>query len=452
MNEIWNPEYETMSRDELRELQFKRLQMTLRWVYENVPFHRDRWTAMKLKPADVRTMDDLRKLPFSVKSDFKAAYPYGLFALPLAKVLRIHCSSGTTANPTVLGYSRGDLNTWSELCARVAVAGGARSHDVAQIVFGYGLTTGAFGMHAGLERVGVTVIPASTGNTQRQLHIMRDFKTTVLVGTPSYAMYIADMAPELGYDFKELNVRVGLFGSEPWTNQLRDELESRTGMSACDNYGLSEVIGPGVSYECWNKDGLHINEDHFLVEVVDPTTGEPVPDGQEGELVFTSLTKEALPVIRYRTGDLASISHKPCACGRVFARHSKVYARADDMLIIRGINVYPAQVEAVLRDIEKVEPHYQIVLYKEGALDQMEVQIEVTPAFFPDAVKKLMGFQRHVEECLRQELGIRPRVRLVEPKTIPRSTGKAQRVIDNREAIDESRTRSYRSGDGGGAP
>jgi phenylacetate-CoA ligase len=245
---------------------------------------------------------------------------------------------------------------------------------------------------------------------------------------------------------------VGLFGSEPWTNQLRDELESRTGMSACDNYGLSEVIGPGVSYECWNKDGLHINEDHFLAEVVDPATGEQMPDGQEGELVFTSLTKEALPVIRYRTGDLASISHKPCACGRVFARHSKVYARADDMLIIRGINVYPSQVEAVLRDIEKVEPHYQIVLRKEGALDQMEVQIEVTPAFFPDAVKKLMGFQRHVEECLRQELGIRPRVRLVEPKTIPRSTGKAQRVIDEREAIDESGTRSYRSGDGGGAP
>jgi len=287
-------------------------------------------------------------------------------------------------------------------------------------------------MHAGLERVGTTVIPASTGNTQRQLQIMRDFKTTVLVCTPSYAMHIIEVAPELGFDFADLRVRVGLFGSEPWTNQLRAELEKRSGMSATDNYGLSEVIGPGVSYECWNKDGLHLNEDHFLVEVVDPTTGEPLPDGKEGELVFTSLTKEALPVIRYRSGDLASLSYRPCACGRVFARHSKVYARVDDMLIVRGVNVYPSQIEAVLMDIEKVEPHYQIVLYREGSLDQVEVQIEVTPSFFPDAVKKLQGFQHHVEERLRQELGIRPQVRLVEPKTIPRSTGKARRVIDNR--------------------
>jgi len=432
MNEIFNPEYETMRRDELRELQFKRLQMTLRWAYENVPFHRERWTAMKLKPGDVRSLEDVRKLPFTVKADFRAAYPYGLFALPLEKVIRIHSSSGTTSHPTVVGYSRGDLNTWSELCARVAVAGGARSHDVAQIAFGYGLTTGGFGMHAGLERVGTTVIPASTGNTQRQLQIMRDFKTTVLVCTPSYAMHIIEVAPELGFDFADLRVRVGLFGSEPWTNQLRAELEKRSGMSATDNYGLSEVIGPGVSYECWNKDGLHLNEDHFLVEVVDPTTGEPLPDGKEGELVFTSLTKEALPVIRYRSGDLASLSYRPCACGRVFARHSKVYARVDDMLIVRGVNVYPSQIEAVLMDIEKVEPHYQIVLYREGSLDQVEVQIEVTPSFFPDAVKKLQGFQHHVEERLRQELGIRPQVRLVEPKTIPRSTGKARRVIDNR--------------------
>ncbi len=432
MNEIWNPEYETMSRDELRELQFKRLQMTLRWVYENVPFHRERWTAMKLKPADIRSLDDLRKLPFTVKADFKAAYPYGLFALPLEKVIRIHASSGTMSNPTVVGYSRGDLNTWSELCARVAAAGGARSHDVAQIAFEYGLTTGAFGMHAGLERVGVTVIPASTGNTQRQLQIMRDFKTTVLVGTPSYAMHLTDVALESGYDFKDLRLRVGLFGSEPWTNQTREELERRTGMSACDIYGLSEVIGPGVSYECWNKDGLHINEDHFLVEVVDPQTGEPVPEGKEGELVFTSLTKEAVPVIRYRSGDLASLSYRPCACGRIFARHSKVYARTDDMFVIRGVNVYPSSIEAVLMNIEKVEPHYQIVLYTEGSLDQIEVQIEVSPSFFPDAVRKLQDFQHQVEERLRQELGIRPRVRLVEPKTIPRDSSGSHKVIDNR--------------------
>ncbi len=352
MNEIWNPEYESMTRDELRELQFKRLQMTLRWVYENVPFHRERWIEMKLKPADIRTLADLSKLPFTVRADFKAAYPYGLFALPLEKVIRIHASSGTMSNPTVVGYSRGDLSTWSELCARVAVAGGVRSHDVAQISFEYGLTTGAFGMHAGLERVGVTVIPASTGNTQRQLQIMRDFKTTVLVGAPSYAMHMTDVAAEIGFDLKSLRLRVGLLGSEPWTNQTREELERRTGMSASDIYGLSEVIGPGISYECFNKDGLHINEDHFLVEVVDPVSGEPVPEGKEGELVFTSLSKEAVPVIRYRSGDLASVSYRPCACGRLFARHSKVYSRTDDMVVIRGVNVYPVSIHAVLSDIE----------------------------------------------------------------------------------------------------
>jgi phenylacetate-CoA ligase len=432
MNEIWNPEYETISRDELRELQFKRLQMTLRWVYENVPFHHERWTEMKLKPGDIRSLDDLGKLPFTVKADYKAAYPYKLFALPLERVIRIHASSGSMSNPTVMGYSRGDLSTWSELCARVAVAGGARSHDVAQIAFEYGLTTGGFGMHAGLERVGVTVIPAGSGNTHRQLQIMRDFKTTVLVGTPSYVMHLTDVALASGYDFRELSLRVGLLGSEPWTNQTRAELEQRTGMSASDIYGLSEVIGPGVSYECWNKDGLHISEDHFLVEVVDPETGESVPEGKEGELVFTSLTKEAVPVIRYRSGDLASVSYRPCACGRAFARHSKVYARTDDMFVIRGVNIYPSSIETVLQDIEEGEPHYQIVLYREGSLDQIEIQLEVSPTFLPDAVRKLQGFQHHVEERLRQELGIRPRVRLVEPKSIPEREGPAARVVDNR--------------------
>jgi phenylacetate-CoA ligase len=432
MNQIWNPEYECMHREELRELQFKRLQMTLRWVYDNVPFHRERWERLKLKPSDIRGLEDLQKLPFTEKSDFKSAYPYGLFALPLEKVIRVHASSGSMSNPTVVGYSRGDLSTWAELCARVAIAGGARSHDVAQIAFEYGLTTGAFGMHAGLERVGVTVIPASTGSTQRQLQIMRDFKTTVLVGAPSYALHMIDVAGELGLDFKEIQLRVGLFGSEPWTNQMRDELERRTGMSASDIYGVSEVIGPGVSYECWNKDGLHISEDHFLVEVVDPKTGEPVPEGKEGELVFTSLTKEAVPVIRYKSGDLASLSYRPCVCGRVFARHSKVYARTDDMVVIRGVNVYPSSIEAVLAAIEKVEPHYQIVLYREGSLDQIEIQLEVHPSFLPDAVRKLQAFQHNVEERLRQELGIRPRVRLVEPRTIAREPGAGRRVIDKR--------------------
>lgn len=432
MNHIWNPEYECMSREELRELQFKRLQMTLRWAYDNVPFHRERWTAMRLRPSDVRSLEDITKLPFMTKADFRSAYPYKLFALPLEKVIRIHASSGTVSNPTVVGYSRGDLSTWAELCARVAVAGGARSHDVAQITFEYGLTTGAFGMHAGLERIGASVIPASVGSTQRQLQIMRDFRTTVLVGTPSYVLHLTNVALDMNMDLSGLELRVGLLGAEPWTNKMREEIERRTGMSACDIYGLSEVIGPGVSYECWNKDGLHINEDHFLVEVVDPSTGEPVPEGKEGELVFTSLTKEAVPVIRYRSGDLASISYRPCVCGRVFARHSKVYARTDDMVVIRGVNVYPSSIAAVLADIEGIEPRYQVVLYREGALDQIEVQIEVEPSFMSDTVRKLQSFQRHVEERLRQELGVRPRVRLVEPRTIPPTGDGKPRVIDNR--------------------
>ena len=332
----------------------------------------------------------------------------------------------------MVGYTKGDLNTWAELCARVAIAGGARPQDVAQVAFGYGLPTGAFGMHAGLERIGATVIPASTGNTRRQLTIMRDYKTTVLVCTPSYAMYIADSVAELGFDFKGLSLRAGLFGAEPWTNHVRDELEKRLGISAADNYGLSEFMGPGVSGECQMKDGLHIAEDHFIVEVVDPETGEAVPEGKEGELVFTSLTKEALPVLRYRTGDLASITTQPCACGRTLARHSKVYARTDDMLIVRGVNVFPSQVEQALLEIEGVEPHFQIVLDRKGSLDEMVVQIEVEPAFFPDAMRRLVEFERHVEDKLQEELGVRARVKLVEPKTVPRHTGKARRVIDRR--------------------
>jgi phenylacetate-CoA ligase len=432
MNTIWNREYETMDRDELRDLQYKRLQMSLRWAYTNVPFYRDRWHLRGIRPQDVHSLEDLVKVPFTFKEDFKKAYPYGLFAVPLEQVVRIHSSTGTTTRPTVVGYTKGDLNTWAELCARVAIAGGARPQDVAQVAFGYGLPTGAFGMHAGLERIGATVIPASTGNTRRQLTIMRDYRTTVLVCTPSYAMYIADSVTELGFDFDGMSLRAGLFGAEPWTNLVRDELEKRLGISAADNYGLSEVMGPGVSGECQMKDGLHIAEDHFIVEVVDPETGEAVPEGKEGELVFTSLTKEALPVLRFRTGDLASITTRPCACGRTLTRHTKVYARTDDMLIVRGVNVFPSQVEQALLEIEGVEPHFQIVLDRKGSLDEMVVQIEVEPAFFPDAMRRLVEFERHVEDKLQEELGVRARVKLVEPKTVPRHTGKARRVIDRR--------------------
>ena len=429
---IWNREYETMQREELRELQYKRLQMTLRWAQQNVPFYRDKWAAVGLKPADVRSLDELMKLPFTTKEDFKRSYPYGMFAVPLERVVRIHSSTGTTSKPRVVGYTRGDLNTWAELCARVVVAGGARPQDVAQIAFGYGLPTGAFGLHAGLERIGATVIPASTGNTRRQLVIMKDYQTSVLVCTPSYALFIAEGARDAGIDFADLSLRVGLFGAEPWTNQTRVEIEQRMGLSAADNYGLSEVIGPGVSGECQQKDGLHINEDHFIVEVVDPETGEQVAEGKEGELVFTSLTKEAVPVVRYRTGDLASVTFRPCACGRTLARHTKVYARTDDMFIMRGINIFPSQIEDALMEIEGVEPHFQVVLERKGVLDDMEVQIEVDPAVYPDVMRRLVEFERHVEDKLQEELGVRAKVKLVEPRKVPRYTGKARRVVDRR--------------------
>jgi phenylacetate-CoA ligase len=432
MNMIWNREYETMQRDELRELQYKRLQMTLRWAQQNVPLYQEKWAKHGVKPQDLRSLDDLTKLPFTTKEDFQHSYPYGMFAVPLERVVRIHSSTGTTSKPRVVGYTRGDLNTWAELCARVVVAGGARPQDVAQIAFGYGLPTGAFGLHAGLERIGATVIPASTGNTKRQLVIMKDYQTTVLVCTPSYAMYIAETARDAGFDFGDLSLRVGLFGAEPWTNQTRVEIEQRMQLTAADNYGLSEVIGPGVSGECQYRDGLHINEDHFIVEVVDPQTGREVPEGKEGELVFTSLTKEAVPVVRYRTGDLASVTLRPCACGRTLARHTKVYARTDDMFIIRGINVFPSQVEDVLMEIEDVDPHFQIVLERKGALDDMEVQIEVAPAIYPDVMRRLVEFERHVEDKLQEELGVRAKVKLVEPRKLPRSTGKARRVVDHR--------------------
>ena len=432
MNMIWNSEYETMDRDELRDLQLRRLQMTLRWSYKNVPFYRLSWDAAGFRPDDIRTLDDLKIAPFTVKEDFRKAYPYDLFAVPLEHVVRVHSSTGTTSRPIVVGYTRGDLNTWAELCARVVTAAGARPHDVAQVAFGYGLQTGAFGMHGGLERIGASVIPASTGNTRRQLTIMRDYHSTLLVCTPSYAMYIAESAAELGFDFKDLDLRVGLFGAEPWTNNLRDELERRMGIVASDNYGLTELMGPGLSGECEVRDGLHINEDHFIVEVVDPATGDLVPEGTQGELVFTSLTKEAVPVVRYRTGDLASVSFGPCACGRTMARHTKVYARTDDMIIVRGVNVFPSQIEDVLMEIEDVEPHFQVVIDRKGSLDEMVVQVEVQPAFFPDAVKRLVEFERHIEDRLQEELGVRARVKLVEPRTLPRHTGKARRVVDRR--------------------
>lgn len=433
MNQIWNPEYELMERSQLRELQWKRLQMTLRWAYSNVPFYRERWEAAEITPPDLHGLEDVARLPFTRKDDFRAVYPYGMFAVPLERVVRIHTSTGSASSPTVVGFTRGDLNTWAELCARVAVAGGARSHDVAQVTLGYGLTTGAFGLHAGLERLGATVIPASTGASKRQLAIMRDYAVSVLVASPSYLLHLIHTADDIGFDLPQLQLRSALLGAEPWGEGMRRSIESRLGVVASDNYGVSEVLGPGLSFECPMKQGLHINEDHFLAEVVDPESGQVLPEGEEGELVFTSLTKEAVPVVRYRTGDLACLLPGTCPCGRTLLRHTKVLKRTDDMLRIRGVNVFPAQVQRVLAEAEGMQPEFQIVLEERAGLDRMEVRVAMKPDFFPDDMRGLAELRRRLEGRLQEELGIRVEVMLVEPANMPAYLEQGGRVVDGRD-------------------
>jgi phenylacetate-CoA ligase len=430
---IWNAEYETMSREKLHELQLRRLESTVAWVYDNVPHYQAALDAAGVRPRDVKSLDDVRKLPFTDKETLRATYPFGLFAVDMDDVVRIHSSSGTTGKPVVVGYTRGDIATWTELTARVASAAGVVHTDLAQMAFGYGMFTGGFGMHYGLERVGATMIPASAGNTDRHLMMMRDFGTTVLVSTPSYALYIAEVAEEAGVDFAELPLRLGLFGAEPCTDAAREEIERKLHITATDNYGLSEVMGPGVSGECECRCGQHINEDHFLVEVVDPDTAVPVPEGEPGELVITPLTKEAFPVLRYRTHDITRVTTEPCECGRTLARMEKVRQRTDDMLIIRGVNVFPSQIEDVLFKIEGVRPHYQIVVDRKRGLDDLEVRIEVAEEVFSDIMADMVNFTKHVSERLHAVIGLHAKVTLVEPGSLERTAGKAQRVLDQRE-------------------
>lgn len=429
---IWNREYECMSRDRLLEVQTTKLSWMMKWVYDKVPFYKQAFNDAGLSPKDIKTPDDLQKLPFTTKDDLRDNYPFGMFAMPLEEVVRVHASSGTTGKPIVVGYTKGDLSTWAELTARIATAGGMTSRDVVQVAFGYGLFTGGFGMHAGSERIGATLIPASSGNTKRQVTLMKDFGTTALICTPSYALYISEVMREMGISPDDLKLRIGLFGSEPCSEGMRTELENRLGIIATDNYGLTEIIGPGVAGECQEKNGLHINEDHFIVEVIDSETGEVLPEGETGELVFTTLTKEAFPVIRYRTRDISRITTEPCICGRTLGRMSKVLARTDDMLIIKGVNVFPSQIESVLLKIEGVEPQYQIIVDREGGMDQVEVQVEVEEINFPDSMKELVSFQQHIHDEIYAVLGLRVKVKLVEPKTIERTAGKTRRVIDNR--------------------
>ncbi len=430
---IWNPEYETMDRDALHDLQLRRLQSTVAWVHERVPYYRDALDERGVRPRDIKSLEDVHKLPFTDKTALRDTYPFGLFAVPLDKVVRIHSSSGTTGKPIVVGYTKGDIATWTELTARVASAAGVVHTDLVQMAFGYGMFTGGFGMHYGIERIGATVIPASAGNTERHLMMMADFGTTVLVSTPSYALYMAEVAEEMGIDLKGSSLRLGLFGAEPCTDAARREIEERLGIVATDNYGLSEVMGPGVSGECECRCGLHIAEDHFLAEVVDPATGEPLDDGQEGELVFTSLTKEAFPVLRYRTRDLTVLDRTPCECGRTLARMRTVRERTDDMLIIRGVNVFPSQIEDVLFKIEGVRPHYLIVVDRKHGLDDMEVQLEVAEEVFSDIMADMVAFTKNVTERLHGVLGLHVKVTLVEPGSIERTAGKAKRVLDKRD-------------------
>jgi len=431
---IYNIEYETMPREALAAIQLQRLRTTLQRVYVTVPFYKKRFDEAGVKPSDIKSLDDLQRIPFTTKQDLRDNYPFGLFAMPMDNVVRIHASSGTTGKPTVVGYTARDIDTWAELMARSLAAAGAWRGDVIHNAYGYGLFTGGLGVHYGAEKLGASIIPVSGGNTNRQILIMKDFGPTILTATPSYTLHLAEVAAEMGVSFRDLKFKAGVFGAEPWSENMRQELEAKLNLSAVDIYGLSEVMGPGVAVECREaKKGLHIFEDHFIPEVINPETGETLPEGQKGELVFTSLTKEAFPVIRYRTRDITALHYEPCRCGRTHARMERVSGRTDDMLIIRGVNVFPSQIESVLMEMEGVEPHYQLVVDRKDNLDVLTVNVEVNEKLFSDEVKTLQDTENRISKNIKEYLGVSAVVKLVEPKTIARSQGKAIRVIDNRK-------------------
>ncbi|MBI5016664.1 MAG: phenylacetate--CoA ligase [Deltaproteobacteria bacterium] len=426
-------EFETLPREALEAIQVRRLRATVERVYAAVPFYRRALDAARVSPKDIRSLDDLRRLPFTTKQDLRDNYPFGMFAVPMENVVRIHASSGTTGQATVVGYTARDIDTWSNLMARALAAAGAHRGDMVHNAYGYGLFTGGLGAHYGAERLGASVIPISGGNTKRQIMIMKDFGATILTATPSFALHLAEVAEELGVDFRSLKLRAGVFGAEPWSEEMRREIERSLNLSAVDIYGLSEVMGPGVAVECLEaKKGLHVFEDHFIPEIVHPETLDPMPYGEEGELVFTTVTKEAFPLLRYRTRDITTLSPEPCVCGRTHVRMGRVRGRSDDMLIIRGVNVFPSQIESVLLEVEEVEPHYQLVLEREGSLDVLTVVVEVGERTFSDEIKKLQSLEKRIETNIKEYCGVSAKVKLVEPKTITRSEGKAQRVIDNR--------------------
>lgn len=431
---FFDEEFETLPRPALEALQLKRLQCVLERVYAKVPFYKASFAKAGIFPADVKCLDDLQKLPFTTKQDMRDSYPYDLFAAPLEEIVRIHASSGTTGKPTVVGYTQKDITTWTELMARSFVAAGAHKGDIIHNAYGYGLFTGGLGAHYGAERLGASVIPISGGNTKRQIMIMQDFGSTVLTCTPSYSLFMAEEAKAEGVDFRNLKLRVGIFGAEPWSEAMRDEIEQKLNLSAIDIYGLSEIMGPGVAIECIEaKKGLHIWEDHFIPEIIDPVSGQRLPEGERGELVVTTITKQGIPLIRYRTRDITSLTYEPCICGRTHARIARMSGRSDDMLIIRGVNVFPSQIEAILVGIEGIEPHYMLIVDRQGTLDTLTVQVEVSEQLFSDEIKVLQALARRVEKEIKDMLGVTCTAKLVEPKTIQRSEGKAKRVTDNRK-------------------
>ncbi|MGN0578509.1 MAG: phenylacetate--CoA ligase family protein [Ruminiclostridium sp.] len=433
MAKYWNKDMECAERYEMQALQSFRLSKTVKRVYENVPLYRERMDAAGVKPEDIRTVDDLKKLPFTYKQDLRDTYPYGMFAVPMDKVVRLHASSGTTGKQIVVGYTQNDLDMWAECCARALTAAGADEKDFMHVSYGYGLFTGGLGLHGGAEKIGMTVIPVSTGNTKRQINIIKDFGSTVICCTPSYALYLAETMEEEGITKEDIKLKAGLFGAEPWTEEMRKDIENKLGLKALDIYGLTEVVGPGVAFECEEQTGMHINEDNFIVETIDPDTGEVLPEGEQGELVFTCITKEAFPLIRYRTRDIGVLSRKPCSCGRTLVKMLKPRGRSDDMLIIRGVNVFPTQIESVLLSFGSTAPFYQIVVDRVNNVDTFEVKIELTEEMFSDTMKDISAAERQIKSAIESTLGISPKITLVEPKSIPRVEGKAVRVIDKRK-------------------
>jgi hypothetical protein len=430
---IWNESIECMDRESLRKIQSIRLKKTVERVYHDTPFYRKKMQELGVTPDDINSIDDIVKLPFTTKYDLRDNYPFGLCAVPMSQIVRIHASSGTTGKPTVVGYTRKDLSAWSECLSRAFTAYGAGSSDIFQVSYGYGLFTGGLGAHAGAENIGASVIPMSSGNTEKQITLMHDFGSTVLCCTPSYALYLADAIKDSGLPREEFKLKVGAFGAEPWTESMRRDIETKLGIKAFDIYGLSEIAGPGVGYECECQHGTHLNEDHYFPEIVDPKTLEPVAPGETGELVFTHLTKEGMPLLRYRTKDLTALHYDKCSCGRTLVRMDRILGRSDDMLIIRGVNVFPTQIESVILEMPEFEPHYLLLVDRKNNTDTMELQVEVRPEYYSDEINKMLALKKKLVTRLQSVLGLGVDVRLVEPRSIERSVGKAKRVIDNRK-------------------